>query len=632
VDTAHAVGVSVEGPVDGDGRAPARSKRSDRRRAGIAGVLAVLLCVPLVVALIALRYPRWYPLLDMAQTEIRIRDVASSHPPLIGLAGRIGVYGPDGGSHPGPLSFYALWPFYQLFGASTWALHAAAVMLNVVAVALAVWIALRRGGTALALAVAVVLALLMHGYGASLLTLAWNPYLPLLWWFVFLLAIWSLFLDDLVLLPVAVFAGVFSMQTHVSYVGLVTGLGVCAGVVIAVQAVRRRRRGESLRRLRVWGAVGGALALVLWIPPIIDQAVHSPGNLSTLWDYFTAPPDALLGYRDGLSLLLRQVDPWRLVTHPLAADIQPGDVRGAALGGSLLLGGWVIAALATWWLRHRALLALHAVIGVSLALGLLSTARIFGPRFYYLVLWAWSLTALMLLAIGWTIFELARSRLAPDAARRLQRAGTLALAGVMVVVLVAFVTDAARTDVQAPRQNESLGAIVQPTADALERARREGFAGPYLVTWFPDGWTIGAQGYGLLNELLRKGYDVRAHMANRPGSTRFHVMEPEDATVEVHVATGRDIERWQNNYRYEEVAHVDPRNEREREEFERLRVQVMRELRAAGLGELVGQVDENLFTLGIDPRVPDAIKEQVAHMLDIGMPTAVFIGPPSGGA
>ena len=138
-------------------------------------ILVALLALPLVVALIALRHPRWYPLLDMAQTEIRIRDVASSHPPLIGLAGRIGTYGPDGGSHPGPISFYAIWPLYQLFGASAWAIEAATVVLNTIAIGLALWIAHRRGGIAAVLGVAFVLALLMRGYGPSLLTLAVEP-------------------------------------------------------------------------------------------------------------------------------------------------------------------------------------------------------------------------------------------------------------------------------------------------------------------------------------------------------------------------------------------------------------------------------------------------------------------------
>jgi hypothetical protein len=631
--TTHAVTASTEGPVDSDDRkAPPRSTRSRGRSALIAGVLVVLLVVPLAVALIVLRHPRWFPLLDMAQTEIRIRDIASTHPPLIGLAGRIGVYGPDGGSHPGPLSFYSLWPFYQLFGASTWALHAAAAMLNVVAVALAVWIAQRRGGLGCALAVATVLAVLMHGYGAALLTLAWNPYLPLLWWFVFLLAIWSLFVDDLAMLPVAVFAGFFCMQTHVSYVGLVSGLAVAAAVVITVRSVRRRREGAAQPGLLRWGCIGGALAVVLWVPPVVDQIVHSPGNLSTLWEYFTAPPDELLGYREGASLLLRQIDPWRLLTHPLAADIQPGDVRGSSIAGAVLLVCWAVAAVAAGWMRRHALVALHSVIALALILGLISTSRIFGPRFYYLVLWAWGLTALMLLAIGWTVLELARQWLDAPTVRQVERAGSIVLAGVLAVVLVAFVGDAARTDVQAPRQNESLGGIVEPTADALDRIRDDGFGGPFLVTWFPDGWTIGAQGYGLLNELLRKGFDVRAHMANRPGSTRFHVMEPKDATIEVHVATGRDIDRWRGDTSYDEVASIDPRSEQQRAEFERLRVEVMEQLRAAGLGELTEQVDENLFTLGIDQRVPDETKALVAEMLDIGMPTAVFIGPPSGGA
>ena len=105
-------------------------------------------------------------------------------------------------------------------------------------------------------------------------------------------------------------------------------------------------------------------------------------------------------------------------------------------------------------------------------------------------------------------------------------------------MLGSFVAKAADADVQAPRQNESLGAIVAPTAAALAQLEREGTRGPYFLTWFPDAWTIGAEGYGLLNELTRLGFDVKAHPVNRPGSTRYHVMDPGAATTEVHVATG----------------------------------------------------------------------------------------------
>lgn len=66
----------------------------------------------------------------MAQTELRVRDVWSSHPPLIGLGGRIGPVGADQGSHPGPLSFWVLSPFYQLLGGDAWALKAATAALT----------------------------------------------------------------------------------------------------------------------------------------------------------------------------------------------------------------------------------------------------------------------------------------------------------------------------------------------------------------------------------------------------------------------------------------------------------------------------------------------------------------------
>src|SRR5437868_13247304 len=125
----------------------------------IAALVAVL-SIPLVIALVVLHEPRWYPLLDWAQTEIRVRDVISSHPPLIGLAGRIGPFGVNGGSHPGPLSFYALWPFWRVFGGSSYGLFVSTVVLDVVAMALALWIAVRRVGPSLLLGFAAVLALL----------------------------------------------------------------------------------------------------------------------------------------------------------------------------------------------------------------------------------------------------------------------------------------------------------------------------------------------------------------------------------------------------------------------------------------------------------------------------------------
>lgn len=187
-----------------------------------------MLVVPLLVALFVLRDPHWLALHDLAPIEMRVRDISGGHPPLLGLGGRIEGYGQIG-SHPGPVSFYALWPVYQLLGADGWALQAAAATLVAVASGLAVWIAHRRGGLPFALAATGVLALLLRGYGAELLSSAWNPHVPVVWWFVFVLAVWSVLCDDVRLLPVVAFAGLYCAETHLPYVAPVAGLGAQIG-------------------------------------------------------------------------------------------------------------------------------------------------------------------------------------------------------------------------------------------------------------------------------------------------------------------------------------------------------------------------------------------------------------------
>ena len=631
--------------VDGDGsragRLRARRLREDRERRlrgwtlALFAALLVVLAAPLVVALFELRRPHWYPLLDMAQTEIRVRDISTGHPPLIGLAGRIGPFGPNGGSHPGPLSFYALWPVWRLFGGSSYGLFASTVFLDIVAMGLAMWIAVRRGGRALLLGIAAALALLTHAYGAFLLTLPWNPYLPVLWWFVFLLAVWSVFADDLAMLPVAVFAGSFCLQTHISYLGLVGGLVAVTIVAVARSAFKRRDDTAARRALRRWGALSVAFGAALWTPPVVDQFAHSPGNLGIIRDYFSSPPEATVGLHRGIGVLLEQLDPWKLLTRVLVHDGGALEVSGSRIPGVVLLALFALSVVAAWRLRHRAILLLDAVLGVALVLGLVSTVRIFGTVWFYLLLWAWGMVALLAFAIVWTAVEVVRARPgrggAYDGSHKIALGGAAVLVVVTVGAATVFAFQASSVTVQTPRLNESLGAVVGPTATALDGIRQGGERGPYLVTWLPDAQAIGSAGFGLLNELLRRGFDVRAGEAFRPGATRYHVIDARTPELEVHLATGPDIVHWQRDSRYEQVAYFDPRTDAERARFDALHARVVADLRREGLGNLVAQIDDNLFMLALAPGVPKVTKQSITQMLDLGMPMAVFVGPPTTG-
>ena len=110
---------------------------------------AGVVVLPFVVAAVVLAGQRYAPVLDLAMTEVRVRDVFGRHSPLIGLPGRIGTF-PDQGSHPGPVSFYLLAPAYWITGRSAYGLLLGAIVLNAASALAVVWVAGRRGGRGVA--------------------------------------------------------------------------------------------------------------------------------------------------------------------------------------------------------------------------------------------------------------------------------------------------------------------------------------------------------------------------------------------------------------------------------------------------------------------------------------------------
>src|SRR5687767_14412605 len=100
-----------------------------RPRVVLAGLFVIVGIVPLTVAAVSLRTPAWYPSLDWAIIELRVRDVGWSHPPMLGSPGRFQALG-ELGAHPGPLFFYLLAPFYRLLGATPSALLVSTAAVN----------------------------------------------------------------------------------------------------------------------------------------------------------------------------------------------------------------------------------------------------------------------------------------------------------------------------------------------------------------------------------------------------------------------------------------------------------------------------------------------------------------------
>lgn len=585
---------------------------SDRR--AVWAVRAAV-ALPFLVALVALARTHWVPVLDLAMTELRVRDVFGSHTPLIGLPGRIGNF-PDQGSHPGPLSFYLLWPVYRLFGGSAYGLLVGAAVINVGAAWTALWIASRRGGRRLVLGVGALLMVIVGWLGASVLTQPWNPYLPLVSFVVVLLATWSVLEGDhLMLVPLVGFSTLCA-QTHVPYLALCVVL--CA---VAIGFVVWRR--EGLRSLAF--AVG--LGAVLWLPVFIDEIRHDPGNITMLRRHFLSPPEDPVGFGVGLKTVLAHFD----ITRVLTGTVTRNDDHLATLddlaGGQWVIGAvvllvWIGAFAVAWRLHDRRLVRLHAVVAVGVGVAVLSTGRIFGKVWYYLTLWSWSIALLAVAASVWTAivwWERRDGRPLP-----LSR---VAIA-VLVVAGVFFVKDAAMVDPPEPRLSRSLDAVLDDTATALADGvgAADGKSGVYAVVW-NDAYYFGSQGYGLINELERRGFDARAYETYRVPVTPHRITDPSSATAEVVFATGINVAAWRDREGAVEVAFFEPRSAEELDEFDRLHDEVVAELDAAGLDDVVEMVDSNLFGASLDPRVPADTEHKMARMLVLGQETAVFIAP-----
>lgn len=589
------------------------------------GVLAaVVLGLPLLVAAVVLRGRGYHPVLDLAMTEFRVRDVGGRHTPLVGLPGRIGRF-PEQGSHPGPLSFYLIAPVYRLFGASAWAMLVGAIVVNVVALGTAVGLAFRRGGWWLAAMVSVWLLVAMRGYGVGVLTQPWNPYLPLVAWTVVVLCAWLVLEGDALPLVPMVIAGTLCAQTHIPYLLLCVGLFT---VVASVAAVRWRRGDGASGRWLAWSVAVGTL---LWLPPLVDQAFRSPGNIRMLQQHFMNPSEEPIGLRQGLAVLLRHLD---VVQAVFGGGGSGGFVDAAyrpdrsVIPGAVVLVVWLASAAVAWRLRHRALVCLHAVLAVVLALEALSMVRIFGKVWYYLTLWAWSVTVLMAIAAAATFAVAVRRRVGDGARQPLRRVAIGAGAGLAAFSMVSLLSAAAVAQPPEPRLSSPLGELIDPTVRAVLDGigAADGVEGRYVVTW-SDAYFFGSQGYGLVNELERAGLQVGVDPTFRVPVTPQRVIDRAFATAEVHLSTGSYIDEWRQRPDAVEVAYVEPRTEAEVQEFAQLRTSTIDGLEQAGLDELVPLVDTNLFGASLDPRLPIEVQQAMARMLILGQPAAVFIAP-----
>ncbi|MGZ6925071.1 MAG: hypothetical protein ACXVJF_00005 [Acidimicrobiia bacterium] len=499
-------------------------------------VSLVLVVLPFVVALVSVVASHWHPSGDQAIEVLRIRDVGTSHTPLVGPWSRWGW------SHPGPAMFWLLAPFLRVLGND--GVLIGTVLCGIGSAVGIVLIAYRVGRGPGAAITAGFLAALASAAGFELMVDPWNPWIAFFPFALFLAAVVGTTATDPRLLVVAVLVGSFVVQTHAGYLALVGGLLAVAAVV----CWRTDRRAFL---------VAAGLGVVVWIPAVVDQIVHDPGNLRQLLDYARSGSEPTAGWANAfgaMSSQLRPLGPW-IANH----ETHFGFERTAT-------GAWSIAVIALvaglGLLAHRrggkiaARLALVTLVAIALAF--VSSSRITGAFVGYVVAYWRPVAAMTWLSIVCSVLSIVRRR-------TVERAVVAVGLGVLVVTSVLAI-GAAPASVPLEQVSNAIGHVGPPTRRALDPDRR------YLVQG-GDVQTLNAPASGMLLYLAEHGFDVVAPTGPEAelqfGAWRIGEASDVDAVVAMTSAPAHDP-RWRPPAGGRVVARWDPLTPAQRRSARRL--------------------------------------------------------------
>jgi hypothetical protein len=588
------------------------------RRAIQPAFAAVVIGLPFVIVVLALAAKKWFPVMDMALTDMRVRDVGTAHTPLIGMPGTLGTAAVQG-SHPGPLSFYLLAPLYRVFSQRPFTLLLGSALIQAAAAFGFVAVTWRVAGRRVGLASVAVMAVLIHGYGAGMLSQPTRSFLPLLAWALMIVCVWGVLSGHPRLIAVIAISGSLCAQTHTPYAGICLGMAVMAMVGLTVNVKRETdidRRVDAVQ----WAIGSAALAVVLWAPTVVDQVLHKPGNLRILDGFLRKPSGNVIGTVAGGKLILRHFDVFRLI---LGTRLHSGNIVFGFVGFVL----WVVSFVFAARLRHWLLVTLDVVLAWAVILGAYSLGRVAGDVHASLSLWGWSISAVALLATLWTAWAWVRVK-QPAIALHVNPLLTLATCTVASLAILAGCVEARHVTPPSGNLGAPLDRLIAPTAKAisLNQAGAQGKRGKYLVTW-EDTYFGGAQGYGLLTELERRGYHVGTTADKTVQVTKHRTLARSAAATNIVLAVGHSIDDVASRPGAVLIAATEPRTAAQITQYNRLHDEVVAGLTKARKISLVALVDGDLNALATDRTVPAAVAAKIAKMSALGQRVAVFFVP-----
>lgn len=415
-----------------------------------------------VAALLGVSTPPAYPFGDVAIIEAT--TAAALRQPIA-----LGPYSQFGWHHPGPMMFYLLAPFYAAAGAKSIGLAVGAVVLNLLALGV-MWRTLwRHAGHVVAAVVTLVLALFLQR-GGELATSIWNPHLIVLPLVAFMVLCAAGSLGDGAALVAAVVFASFVAQASVSVVPAT--LAVTAFAVILGWAGSDGMPSSRHRLRREWLGWAALVGVVLWLPPLVEQATAQPGNLTKLLRFFVSDPsrgqswrDAVLTWGDMITTTVRPSLelPWgKTFAH-----------RGSWGMTAVALTQLTLLGLLTAWASRtgrQALARLSLLTVLASVVACWSVTRIAGDIADYQIFWMSGIGALSVALIAAAIADRATAG-APGRRQWLLATTSVLLGTVMVALTVRGLAEVRGYAVNQRSQESPRRIVAEGTAAYLARER-----------------------------------------------------------------------------------------------------------------------------------------------------------------
>ncbi len=469
---------------------------------GSAGILwAAAATVPMMIVAVRALFSGGHIYLngDFALMDIQVR--AALHGSL-----SVGVHGRYGWHHPGPLYLYLISIVERLTGTNhgAQAQVATAALIGAGSLFGTVLVIGRLGGTSAAAVSAVVVAGVVIASGSSLGS-PWSPnvvVLPVLLLGVLALAAAR---GSPVAWAAAVLVATLVVQSDVETT-LYAVVAVAGSGMLLVRRRRRGQRGATSAARHPW-MVGAllVLAVVSWIPPLVNEASPSGGNLTAI-ARFLLHARGRAGFVTGAATAAStEVSSIGLKAPAFAtASMATGMLRLAVIV-------LVAATLLLWARRVRDELAfgLAVAFAVGTVTAVISAAGIVGPPLLYLMTWSSGVGDIGVLAL---VLLCARSIATHwslnDAVAVVHVAGAIAVSSFVVVSLRA--SPVARLH---NGEVESTWKVVSPRLDADEPIHSNG-GGQHAEGVFVAQHTTGVVAlagplWGLVDELDLHGFRPR---------------------------------------------------------------------------------------------------------------------------